>query len=379
MNTAAVPGPRPKESLFYAPVVYLIGKLSGFKPYVGVESKLIRDDALRLAGIDPEDCPWPLQSTSSKKRDGLYRVVHFGWYHQTRQYRAETEALCCRPNDPVTRGKRGYWALTDLGVKKAKALREVYEGQIRLSAGPNATARYIGDNWERLYDKMVLALRRKMPRSEALGKVEDHVMDFFEKKIRTDGLSNHINKGKPLAPSTAAGWARKSAYTDIRNEGRNPVCRLFHGALTPKEIKQLESQDWTETVMPRTINESDVLQHNQYAAHSENDFLSDAHEKIQDTSIYARPEDAVVGADAFDACLNQVSQILAETLSEEHDAKFHYEVLHARFVKEMTVREIAEIYGMERDERSIKSAINRARDAMLQARDHGSFAEFLPR
>ena len=47
----SAPGPRPKESLFYQPIVYLIGRLSGFKPYVGVDHKKIRNDVLRLTGL----------------------------------------------------------------------------------------------------------------------------------------------------------------------------------------------------------------------------------------------------------------------------------------------------------------------------------------
>lgn len=82
--------------------------------------KEVRDEVLRMVGIDPENSPWPLENTSSKKRDGLYRVVHFAWYHQTRHYRSELAALCAKP---VTL-KRGEWALTALGVERAQELRK---------------------------------------------------------------------------------------------------------------------------------------------------------------------------------------------------------------------------------------------------------------
>jgi hypothetical protein len=380
MTTATV-GPRPKESLFYAPVIYLIGKLSGFKAYVGVDHTVIQDDALRLAGFDPEDCPWPLKSTSSKKRDGLYRVVHFGWYHQTRHYRPETEALCCRPMDPATKGKRGYWALTDLGVKKAKALRALYEGKIVLSAGPNTTAQYLGDNWGRFYGKATLALRRKMPRSEALDKVDDHVMNWIEKVMQRDGLRGMLEKGRSIAPSQVSGWARKAAYTQIRNEGREPVCRVFHGALTPKEIKALKEVDWTEEVIPRTVNESDILCHNQYAAHSESDWISDPTEAIQDEHATSQVYEAVADPDAFEFCLDQIGKTIMDEIAEENDPEFHIQLMHDRFVKELTVREIAEAHGLDfaTEENRIKIALSRVRDVMLQAREHGHFDEFLTR
>jgi hypothetical protein len=383
MTTAAM-GPRPKESLFYAPVIYLIGKLSGFKAYVGVDHTLIQDDALRLAGFDPEDpesCPWPLKSSSSKKRDGLYRVVHFGWYHQTRHYRPETEALCCRPLDPATQGKRGFWALTDLGVKKAKALRALYEGKIVLSAGPNATARYLGDNWGRFYGRGTLALRRKMPVSEALDKVDDHFMNWVEKVMQRDGLRSRIEQGKSVAPSQVSGWARKAAYTEIRNEGREPVCRVFHGALTPKEVKALKEVNWTEEVIPRTVNESDILCHNQYAAHSESDWISDPTEAIQDEHPTAQVFNAVADPEAFEFCLDQIGKIIMDEIAEEFDPEFHRQLVHDRFVKEMTVREIAEAHGLNfaTEENRIKVALSRVRDVMLQAREEGDFDEFLSR
>lgn len=379
--TTTAPGPRPKESLFYAPVIYLIGKLSGFKPYVGVDHRLVQDDALRLAGIDPENCPWPLKSTSSTKRDGLYRVVHFGWYHQTRQYREENEAMCCKPLDSDTKGKRGYWALTELGAKRAKALREVYEGQIVLSAGPNATAQFLGDNWDRFYDKMTTALCRKMPRSKELDKIEDHAMNWIEKIIQRDGLRSRIREGKSIAPSQVSGWARKLAYTQIRNEGREPVCRIFHGALTPKEVKALEQGNWTEEVIPRTINESEVLCHNQYAAHSESDWIEDSTEAIQDTHEFALVEETVANNNAMEVCLDQLGTILMAEISDHLDPEFHRQVMHDRFVRGLTVREIAEEHGLDfnSEKNRIKVALSRVRDVMIQKRDEGVFDDFLTR
>jgi len=399
MTTTAV-GLKPTESLFYAPVIYLIGKLSGFKPYVGVHQKLIRDDAIRLAGLDllyeedkkGESVPvyatdghfrWHLRSSSSKKRNGLYRTVSFGWYHQTHKYRADNpqREFCARPMDPETRGKRGYWALTALGVKRAKALREVYEGKIVLSAGPNRTAQFLGENWDRFYGKATLALRRKMPRSEALDKVDDHVMNWVEKVMQRDGLRKRLEKGISIAPSHVSGWAKKAAYTQIRNEGREPVCRIFHGALTPKEVAALNDTNWAETVIPRTVNEADVLCHNQYAAHSESDWIDDPTEAIQDEHITAQVESSVADEDSLEFCLDQVSKIIMEEVSEEHDPAFHCQLVYDRFVRELTVREIAEHHGLDFDENEsrIKVALSRVRDVMLQAREQGFLDEFLIR
>jgi hypothetical protein len=374
----AAPGPRPKESLFYSPIVYLIGRLTGFKPYVGVDHTKVRDDALRLAGIEPDECPWPLKSSSSRTRDGLYRVVHFAWYHQTRMYRPESEALCAKP----IRAKRGEWALTALGVKEAKRLREVYEGKITLSAGPNVTAQFLGEHFGRLYGRATLHLRRKMPRSEMFDKVDDHVANWVDRVIQRDGLRTRIEDGRPIAPSQVCAWARRGAYTDIRNEGREPVCRVFHGALTPKEVRERADVNWTEEVIPRTINESDILAHNQYAAHSEDDFL--AHDQIEclmDEHETAAVEETVAGADALEACLERLSEIIHDEIAEEHNPDWHEQLVRDRFVKEMSVREIAAAHGLsfDDDQNKIKVALNRVRDVMLRAREDGELDDLIQR
>ena len=260
-------------------------------------------------------------------------------------------------------------------------MREIYEGQIVLSAGPNVTAQFIGDNWDRLYERMTVHMRRKMPRSEYLDKVDDHAMNWIEKIIQRDGLRSRIEDGRSIAPSQVAGWARKAAYTEIRNEGREPVCRVFHGALTPPEVKAFAEIDWTEVVIPRTINESEQICHNQYAAHSEDDYISDAIESLADDHPTTQVEQTVVGFDAMDAVLDQISDIIADEISEEFDPEFHRQLITDRFVKEMSIREIAAEHGLdfEKDQNRIKVAISRVRDVMLRHRDDGAFDEFLTR
>jgi len=387
----AVSGHRPKESSLYEPTVYLIGRLSGFKPYVGVDHSKVQDDVLRLAGfelVDPDGTgefthatdgvsTWPLKSSSSQARDGLRRVAHFAWYHQTRQYRPEALALCAKP----VSGKRGQWALTALGVKEAKRLREVYEGQIVLSSGPNETARWLGENFDRLYGRATLHLRRKMPRSEQFDKIDDHMMSWIDRVIQRDGLRSRIEAGRSIAPSQVCAWARRGAYTDIRNQGREIVCRVFHGALTPKEVKERDNVNWIEEVVPRTINESELLAHNQYAAHSEDDFVSDTIECLMDEHETAKVEDTVADQESLEHCLQLVSEIIHDEIDEEHDPAWHQQLVHDRFIKQMSIREIAEEHGLsfENDQNRIKVAFNRIRDVMLRARELGDFDEFLSR
>jgi DNA-directed RNA polymerase specialized sigma24 family protein len=371
--TNAATAVRPKESRFYDPVVYLLGKLSGFKPYVGIPHEKVQDDVLRLAGIDPDNCPWPLRSTSSKKRDGLYRVVHFAWYHQTRQYRPEMVALCARPMD----GERGEWALTALGVKRAKELAEKYDGALSvLSAGPNVTAQWIGERYELLVDRISRHLHRKMPRSAEFGKIDDHIHDFFADKISNDGFRKTLESGRSLPPSTVAFFARRSAYSDLRDEGREPVCRTFHGALTKNEIPDYDPSNWTEMVMPTSINTSEHLQVNNYAEHSENDAPVDTMDFLADPRT---TEMEVNDMDAMENVLELLSQIIQQDISEKHDPDWHQQLMVDRFIHQMSIREIAEAHGLDydTDRNKITLALARVRKAMSRRRDAGDFAEYL--
>lgn len=446
---------RPKESEFYAPLLYLLGKMTGFKPYVAVNHKAIQDDVLRLAGYkilldengeaeraaDTHGNTWPLRSEGSSDRNGLYRVVHFAWYHQTQQYRSRTpgrtycgkvvnlqwDRLRMERNKllgltddecEILRGRkasakrkiqrkmedaraklstakrirvdvvvaemkrlqqltRGQWCLTAEGAKKARELASRYEGKILLSE-PNVTAKYLGANYDRLYDRITLHLRRKMPRSEMLGQIEDHAGNWITRVIARDGLRSRIEAGRGVAPSQVAAWARRSAYTDIRNAGREPVCRVFHGALTKPEIAAYDPSNWTTQVIPRTINESELLQVNTYAEHSEDDQATDPIENLVDDHPLSSVESAVLNSDTFDLLLSRVSEILYDELDEKHDAAFHTQLAHDRFVKEMTLQEIVEAHGLADDEEDrVHAALTRVRVLMLRAREDGKFDDFL--
>lgn len=457
--THAAAASRPKESEFYLPLIYLLGKLTGFKAYVGVSHEKVQDDVLRLAGykvvsgpdddlgmaVDEDGNAWPLKSKDSKTRDGLHRVVHFAWYHQTRKYRCDSESLeyCAKPVEPdlnkfrderhrllglteseaetlrstkaktaekrrirakikaktreltparkakldkldeqirlLDNASRGMWALTELGVRKARELREVYEGQIALSAGPNATAKYIGENFKKLYDRITLSLRRRMPRSEMFDKVDDHAANWIERVIQRDGLRTRLEAGKSIPPSQACAWARRSAYTDIRNEGREPVCRVFHGALTKPEIDAFDPSNWTTEVVPRTINEFERLGAHSYAMHNEDDYVSDVIDNLADDHALAMVEQTILDGDALDHVMGRVAEILHEELDASHDPRFHEQLVHDRFIKEMSLREIAEAHGLTDAEDRVNVALNRVRDVMLRARDDGAFDDLITR
>jgi DNA-directed RNA polymerase specialized sigma24 family protein len=356
------------ESLFYNPVVYLLGKVSGFKPYVGVPPEKITEDVLRLVGIDPEEAPKELAESRQ-------RSVHAAWYHQTRQFRPGESAFCGKP----IRGNPDDWSLTAIGVARAKELSLLFDGQLsQLSAGPNLTATWIGDRYDLLVSRITKHLNRKMPRSVEFGKIDDHIHDFFANKIANDGFRKALESGRNLPPSTVAFFARRSAYSDLRDEGREPVCRVFHGALTKNEIEDHSPSNWTEVVIPISLNTSDILQVNTYAEHSEEDQTADPMEFL---ASHFTVEEEVNNADAMEKILDLLSNIIRSEISGKHNPEWHEQLMIDKFIHGMSIREIAETHGMnyESDRNKIMLALDRVRKAVTRRHSLGQFSEFLSR
>jgi len=233
----------------------------------------------------------------------------------------------------------------------------------------NATAAYLEQNFQVLYGKAATHLRRKMPRSAYFGKIDDHITDWMERAIRRDSLKDRVSDGKRIPPSHICGWIRKGAYSQIRNEGREPVCRIFHGALTTAEIPNFDPSNWTSTVVPRSVNESEEI-----GAH-----VSSGDEAVNPILEMADPmdmEEAIGGAMAFEVLVDKLSEIIRQEITENPD--WHESIMMDRFVKGMTVREIAESRGLpfEESKQSITSAVHRVQAVMKRAREDGEFEEF---
>jgi hypothetical protein len=217
-----------------------------------------------------------------------------------------------------------------------------------------------------------------MPRSEELGKIDDHAMNWIERAIQRDSLRTRLEAGKSIPPSQVQSWARKGAYTDIRNEGREPVTRVFHGALTKKEIALYDPGNWTTVHVPRTINESENLAVSAFAEHGEDDYVGDRIDNLRDDHSFADVEGTVMHENAFADVLDRVSEILHDEIDQHLDPEFHRQLMFERYVKEMTIREIAEAHGL-RDEREVTISLNRVRDVMRRARDEGDFDDVIVR
>lgn len=370
-------------SFFFDALIHALGKLSGYQPYVGIPHLEVSYEALRAVGIDPEDPPVPLHG-----RHGLLRKVHFAWRNQAAPECGRKDPLtargACTEVDKNGRPKvsKGLWSLTALGVRKALLLRPVFENDLQNEDGPNLTAQWIAHHWDALWPRVMRHLNRTMPRSAEFGKVEDHIANYFAGLISRDGLANYIESGRLIRPSEVCAWARRSAYSDIRNEGREPVCRLFHGALTKKEIGDFDPSNWTEEVIPNSINHSDRLDVSSYyldtSASNELGDVPCTTDFIVDTQDF---ESEVVGEEAIQLIVQRMSAVIDETISPEKDPEWHRQVAYDRFVLEMSVKEIAAARGLNYDthRNKITLALNRVRRAMQGARDAGALDDVMTR
>jgi DNA-directed RNA polymerase specialized sigma24 family protein len=258
---------------------------------------------------------------------------------------------------------KGEWALTAVGLTEAQALRAEFESQeVEAAApetkGPNATAKWLEQHYRPLYARLHSYLERKMPKSKELEKVDDHIQTFFTSLIRRDGLRTRIEEGAPIRYSQICAWARRSAITEIRDEGTEPVCRL-HGALTKKEQGMYDPSNWTEQVIPNTINTSEILGHHSGLSEdaTPTEFL------VGSDNVEAE----VLDEDAFHEALKAVGAALEAEISHEKDPDLHMELMKDRFILGMTVKEIAEKYGMDRNKATV--ALGRIRKAVARHRD----------
>jgi hypothetical protein len=79
------------------------------------------------------------------------------------------------------------------------------------------------------------AVISKLPVSNAVGMVEDHIQNCFERLIRRDSLRERLAAGHPITDQQIAMFAVRAGYTDIRDSGTDPVAREMVGARTERE------------------------------------------------------------------------------------------------------------------------------------------------
>jgi len=244
----------PTAFQFRQPLVMILGWLSceqlqsygpnDMQAGVGISNRMIEDILMQDRGFDLRRVP------KSRKGKGSVRQRVKTAFHQLKNPQSQIHTLQITitkhltVKGPLTMSpKRGFWALTEAGVRLAR----------RLCGVQNLTSYWIGRH-KALYDRSVLAVASKMTKSRQMGIVEDHVQEVMMKWIRRDTFRKRIvKKGKVPTPGECAAWAVNSAITEIRDAGQDAHCRGAWGALTEQNRREMEDS-------APTVQESHHLQ-----------------------------------------------------------------------------------------------------------------------
>lgn len=129
---------------------------------------------------------------------------------------------------------QGSWRLTEIGVAHAKEFN-----------GKNLTAEFLDQRLKAtgglkgtLWSLLRWAVARKLPTSAASGLVDDHLHNCVMRLVARDSCRKRLLAGIPIPDTLLASWAVRSAYTDIRDWGTNPITREVYGARTERELEK---------------------------------------------------------------------------------------------------------------------------------------------
>jgi hypothetical protein len=254
-----MPTPVPKQGYFRPFMLLCLGHLSGFETEKAFRFKDLLASLNGMEGIDPS---WPAKTLRA-------RIHHIMWYH----HRVD----CWDPPNAdklFTSAKRGLYSLTELGLCEAKGIEIENRTEAILSSdgqtledltpeeistihgrvtnefeaefcprGRNLTAEWLGEMFSvpggmtksPLYASIVKTVASKLPVSAASDMVEDHVQQFLLRLMDRDSLHDRIRSGQNITVSHLSTYAVRSACSDIRSMGTNPVCREIYGARTETE------------------------------------------------------------------------------------------------------------------------------------------------
>lgn len=138
------------------------------------------------------------------------------------------------------RGCRSPLALAALAVAAARG--ETSSSVQPPERGINLTARWLEENYAKVYPALVSHLSSKMPLSRGLSVIEDHVQTVLVRFVEKDTLAPFLRDGKPVKLSVLRVWAYQSASTELRRWGVDASARTIRGAKTAREV--LAGKSW---------------------------------------------------------------------------------------------------------------------------------------
>ena len=135
-------------------------------------------------------------------------------------------------------GERKQWALTQIGAEVA--LRQHEDKDIVPPKG-NLTSQFLNKRIKESQGGLLRKMRKKISYklvfSERCHLVDDYVQNCLLRMIARDSLKSRIKLGFPIEDYHITAWALRSALTDVRNQGTEPIHRELHWAKTSTERK----------------------------------------------------------------------------------------------------------------------------------------------
>lgn len=183
-----------------------------------------------------------------------------------------------------------------------------------------------------------LQVAKKLQRSSSAGMVEDLVQNYFIKLIRRDGLKVYLDEGRNIPLSLIASFCVRSAYTDVRDSGKDPIARELMGARTETERKKGVHMDTFQT-MQVPMDSRVSLEKDDSTGYTSIREISDLGESSQEVT------DSV----NLDQVWDRIRRILMDETGSMREARLACQVLRLSF-QEMSQKEIAEAVALEAKE-----------------------------
>tara|TARA_Y100000310_G_scaffold345749_1_gene469238 strand:- start:5514 stop:6614 length:1101 start_codon:yes stop_codon:yes gene_type:complete len=337
-NSACL-SPIPKFTFFTEPVLRVLGRRTQFRPNVVVKlDDALRAEILTEAGLDPNHLPdhW-VATRKSKTPAGIdtniataYRFLHHHT-HQGRNGQAWGLQL-----------GRNKWGLTELGVTEARRLTAPNKRKPKRNKA-NATSLWLtkhltpepGSSESKLLRMMKAAVAKKCPVSASMGQIEDHVQGCFLRLIRRDSIGKLLAKGRNVTYTHIATYAVRSAYTDVRDAGTEPLLRERLGARTEKERRDRKA---AEAVQEAEGTPAKVL------VYADNVELSAGRELVEVMDPSAPVSDMLAERLSFEKMWGRLQDAMKQ--AKPHAYNRYVGILRMQILEGRSVKEIAEVEGV---------------------------------
>jgi hypothetical protein len=186
---------------------------------------------MRKFGLEEGNTTLPLKS--------FYRDINLA-------FRSMREGYCAKGTEPLTKQvRRNRWMITEEGLAQTLGHRKTL------------TARWLASKPPQFHQAIQNALRAKMPQSSIMGLIQDHHSSVMLKWITRDAFKERIEANKPPSDAECCCWAVRSAYTDIRGDGRDAI-GVVRGAKTA--TMRVKAQKDEQALANATVLESPQYQ-----------------------------------------------------------------------------------------------------------------------